>query len=110
MTETKTATISRLNDTLRTEGIGGKVLMTNGIQGLSHTLRADVFQAIREYSKFDADNDPYGEHDFGSVAIEGQSYFFKVDYYGPDYQSGSTDPSDPEVTRRVMTVMRADEY
>ena len=56
-----------------------------------------------------ATREPSGSH-FGSFEIEGQTYFFKVDYYSPDMQGGSEDPADPEKTTRVLTIMRADEY
>ncbi len=110
MAETHTVTIARLNDKLRVEGVGGKILATIGVQNLSHSVRADVIRAVCEFSNFDSGSDPYNEHDFGSIQVNGETYFFKVDYYGADYMSGSPDPADPEVTHRVMTIMRADEY
>jgi hypothetical protein len=57
-----------------------------------------------------SDNDPHGEHDFGSIELVGHTFFFKVDYYVPHIQGGSEDPADPEQTTRVLTIMRADEY
>jgi len=106
----KSASISRLNDLLRTQGIGGRVVATLGVQNLSHDTRGKVVEAIRVFDKFDDDDDPYKEHDFGSVEIEGDKFFFKIDYYDPSLKFGSEDPSDPEKTTRVMTIMRADEY
>ena len=50
------------------------------------------------------------EHDFGNFEVEGENYFFKIDYYSPDLEGGSEDPADPKKTTRVLTVMRADEY
>ena len=61
-------------------------------------------------SNFTTDNDPHREHDFGSFEIEGETYFFKIDYYALDMDGGSEDPADPEKTTRVLTIMRADEY
>ncbi|MDR2769906.1 MAG: DUF3768 domain-containing protein [Rickettsiales bacterium] len=37
-------------------------------------------------------------------------FFFKIDYYANDMQSHSPDKSNPTFTRRVLTIMRADEY
>ena len=106
----KSASISRLNDLLRTQAIGGRVVATLGVQNLSHGTRGKVVEAIRVFDKFDEGDDPYKEHDFGAVEIEGDKFYFKIDYYVPSLKFGSEDPSDPEKTTRVMTTMRADEY
>ena len=106
----RTASISRLNDLLRTQGIGGRVVATPSILSLSHEVRGEVLEAIRIFSDFDDGNDPYGEHDFGAVERDGDKFYFKIDYYDPSLQHGSEDPSDPNKTTRVMTIMRAEEY
>ncbi|MBL1430665.1 MAG: DUF3768 domain-containing protein [Robiginitomaculum sp.] len=110
MENSNSATVARLNDTLRTEGIGGDILLTLGVQNLSHSVRANVLSAIRKFSDFSEDNDPYDEHDFGRVTIDEVNFFFKVDYYDTAYKGLSPDTADPNVTRRVLTIMRADEY
>ena len=51
-----------------------------------------------------------GEHDFGDFEIEGERYFWKIDYYAPDLDGGSEDPADPAQTARVLTIMCVDEY
>jgi hypothetical protein len=35
-----------------------------------------------------------------------QRYFWKIDYYDLAGECGSSDPANPAVTRRVLTVMR----
>jgi hypothetical protein len=71
---------------------------------------ARVLDRVRRFDEWTTDNDPHGEHDFGSFECAGVTYFFKFDYYSPDLQGGSEDPADPEKTTRVLTIMRADEY
>ena len=63
-----------------------------------------------KFKAFSAGNDPHGEHDFGNFEVEGENYFFKIDYYSPDLEGGSEDPADPKKTTRVLTIMRAEEY
>jgi hypothetical protein len=65
-------------------------------------------QAIHDFTAFDEDNDPYGEHDFGALNLEGERILWKIDYY--DQSLGYwCDPLDPKC-RRVMTVMLAEDY
>ena len=99
-----------LNDELRTKLTGGVAVMTPGVAALGAVAVARAVRAIGLYQNFIEENDPHNEHDFGAIDIEGQKVFFKIDYYSPDLNSGSEDPSDPSVTRRVMTVMLASEY
>ena len=102
--------IRLLNDNLRTTFVGGRVVMTQGVAELPVDEKARVLLKVQGFADFDAENDPHGEHDFGSFELAGETYFFKVDYYSPDMEGGSEDPADPEQTTRVLTIMRADEY
>ena len=65
---------------------------------------------VESFNVFIEDNDPHGEHDFGSFEIEGHKLFFKIDYFDKDMGYGSEDPSDPSQTARVLTLMLAEEY
>lgn len=106
----KTNGIRVLNDNFRSTFVGGRVLTTAGVAELAVDLKARLLLAVQSFSKFSNENDPHGEHDFGIIELEDASYFFKIDYYDLDCRYGSEDPSDPEKTTRVLTIMRADEY
>ena len=106
----KSDRIRLLNDNFRTTLVGGQIVTTQGVAELTLYEKARVLLAVQGFADFDAEKDPYGEHDFGSFELAGETYFFKVDYYSPDLKSGSDDPADPEKTTRVLTIMRADEY
>ncbi len=102
--------IRDLNDRFRITLQGGKLMLTNGVIAMGPEAQERIVEALRRYDDFDADNDPYGEHDFGLIVIDGQELLFKIDYYDLDLTYHSPDPADPSVTTRVLTVMRADEY
>lgn len=104
----KTARIRQLNDRLRNTFTGGRIMLTLGVR-TSKDLAA-VLTALKDFTEFDESNDPHSEHDFGSFEVNGERFFFKVDYYDTRCEYGSADPSDPNITTRVLTLMRADEY
>ena len=106
----KAARIRELNDQLRCKGIGGRTVITPGIQALkADDLRA-VLLAVAGFDDFSEDNDPWGEHDCATLTVNGHRLIFKIDYYDRDLAYHSPDASDPAVTERVMTVMLAEEY
>jgi len=99
-----------LNDNFRSTFIGGQIVMTAGVNELPLYAKAEVLLTVRAFSDFNEDNDPHGEHDFGSFECAGEKLFWKIDYYSLDCRFGSEDPSDPTKTTRVLTIMFADEY
>ncbi|WP_373413553.1 DUF3768 domain-containing protein [Ensifer aridi] len=99
-----------LNDWLRIHGAGGRVMMTSGIAALDDEQRRKVVVAIRSFDAFTDDNDPHGEHDCAVLEVDGLSVMFKIDNYDLTLSSHSPNPADPSVTKRVLTVMLADEY
>jgi hypothetical protein len=74
--------IRALNDAFRRTMIGGRVMMTAGVDALSNVNKALLLEKVREFDPFTDDNDPHGEHDFGAIDFLGQKFFFKLDYYG----------------------------
>ena len=102
--------IKTLNDNLHKHLIGGKIVLTQGIEAKTYEEIAEIMLKIRDFNNFTLDNDPYNEHDFGSFDYKGEKIFWKIDYYDNNYQFLSDYPSNPDVTNRVMTVMLASEY
>ena len=109
-TVTSTDRIRELNDAFRTTLRGGKAMMTSGVNELPDCVKAEALVQVAAFSDFTPDNDPHGEHDFGSFTLVGRKFFWKIDYYDQRCEFGSEDPSDPEKTTRVLTIMLADEY
>lgn len=106
--------IAALNDAYR-QRIGepgaGKHYVTDGIASLGREFVIKAIEAVRAFDAFTPDNDPYGERDFGSLVVDGEKVFWKIDYYDRrDPDLGSENPSDASVTERVMTIMLAAEY
>ena len=101
-----------LNDTFRKtlDPTLGRMVLTAGVDALPSDVRAMAIRKVATFEVFDADNDPHGEHDFGSFDLAGDKFFWKIDYYDPKLEFGSDDPADPSKTTRVLTLMFAMEY
>ncbi len=97
--------IARKNDLYRQTSLSN-INVTSGAYALPDFQ--GLMQAVREFDSFTEDNDPYGEHDFGSLEWRGEKVFWKIDYYDKDLKWG-LDPRDIDC-KRVLTVMLASEY
>ena len=80
------------------------------VAALDEEVQQKLIAEVKAFGKFAKGNDPYGEHDFGSVKLEGTTFFWKIDYYDPAMSQGSVDPANDDATIRVLTIMCADEY
>ena len=109
-TDTK-ARIRALNDAWRRCRRGhGRTFIAAGLHAQGPAFVAKVMALVRSFEDFTPDNDPWGEHDFGALTVEGRKVFWKIDYYDPTLTMGSEDPSDESKTCRVLTVMLAEDY
>ena len=99
------AKIAALNDEFRRSMSGCTV--TRGVAALVPVMN-EIFVKVRDFSEFNVDNDPYGEHDFGTFEAYEHKLFWKIDYY--DKSLGYwCDPLSPDCNR-VLTIMLAEEY
>ena len=80
----------------------GRVHMTAGINAKGSEFVGKALVRVMAFDDFTADNDPHGEHDFGSFELEGEKVFWKIDYYDLAGEFGSEDPADPKKTLRVL--------
>lgn len=107
----KVARIRDLNDVARSAmGVACRLLQTSGISALPSAVQSAIREQVETFDAFTPDNDPHGEHDFGSIEVAGHRVFWKFDYYDRACEFGSEDASDPSQTTRVLTIMLAEEY
>jgi Protein of unknown function (DUF3768) len=102
--------IRQLNDETRHFLPDGVLCVTAGISALHADDKAAILARVRTFDDFTADNDRYGEHDFGGFDHNGETIFWKIDYYDQSLEGGSDEPWNVAKTRRVLTVMLASEY
>ena len=102
--------IRALNDEFRQKITSNFAVITPGVAALGKTAVDWIVKTIAVYDDFCQANDPHLEHDFGSFETDGQTIFFKINYYDRALTLHSPDPANPSVTQRVMTIMLAHEY
>ena len=126
MASDRSARIAALNDRLRASLVGRaashprQTIMLSGalaseLQAMTGHERTHkevaILSAISEQVFVEGDN-PYGERDYGSFAIEGEEerLFWKVDYYDHALTEHSPDATDPAVTNYVLTIAYMRDY
>lgn len=96
--------IAFYNDVFRRRGTG--MVLTLGIREIKDLRR--LLEAVRSFNAFTPNNDPYGEHDFGTIQWGSDKVFWKIDYYDANLEYWENPTSSK--CRRVITVMLASEY
>ena len=93
MSEDNAKQIAELNDRFRLRfsfpchepepPVPGLVVATRGVLSLPSETQVLIWETVRQFDKFTEDDDPHGEHDFGSFDVDGVSekIFWKIDYY-----------------------------
>ena len=102
--------IRELNDQFRHALTGGLLHITRDVIALGGKRQSAILDAIAAFDAFSPEDDPYGEHDFGALTVDGTRILFRIDYFDRGLSGASPDPADPSVTMRVLTVMLAEEY
>ena len=111
--------IAEINDRFRKEILtkpekrnDGRLFVTQGVASLDADTQMIILAKVRAFDTFNADNDPYEEHDFGSVEVTtfGRLYkfFWKIDYYQDANMDCGTE--DRVKAYRVLMIMLASEY
>ena len=97
----------------------GKLLLTASVSAawpLSDQKELLLTILTTPEASFTKDNDPYYERDMVVTSFQGRKLWGKIDYYSrkangqEDMNWGSSDPSDPKKTTRVMTIMFPEDY
>ena len=85
-------------------------MITSGLQSLRSHAVGKIVEIVRSFDSFTEANDPHGWRDFGAFDFQSFRIFWKIDLYDHALQGGSPCPEDPAQTKRVLTVMLAEEY
>ena len=101
--------IAILNDRFRQTFRGGKIILGDKVRTLSYLEKSHLVQAIKMFSDFNSENDPYREHDFGCVLLNTQRYYFRICCYDLQLQGRSANPHIVGQTRRILIITRLDE-
>jgi hypothetical protein len=73
-------------------------------------VKARAFIMVQRFGRFDAENDPYDEHDFRLRARRRDVFLEDRLLRSRRGVRVGRDPSDPEKTTRVLTIILAHEY
>ena len=112
----KTSTIARQNDSFRAGMVvggcpfPGTVVVTPGVRDRGRDFVTGAILAAAFDTAFSEDNDPWGTRDFGTITVQGERLYWKIDYYDANREFGSDDPSDHTKTHRVLTLLFPSEY
>ena len=106
----KSQQIAKLNDKLRMFLQGGEIMVSKTLEPLLSTDKDRIaFQNNLRNIRFTSCCDPEGLRDNGFFMFKNVKCYFQINYYDSTMQAESPDPSNPEITSRVMHICPAAE-
>jgi len=69
----------------------------------------EILWKVQNFNVFNNNNDPHGEHDFGIVEVDKESYNFKFDYFQDETLQYAAD-NHLLKAYRVLTILHSTEY
>ena len=57
------------------------LVFTSGVAAYGDDFIERALEAVREFTAFNEENDPYDEHDAGSFELDGVNLLWKIDCY-----------------------------
>ena len=97
--------IRDLNDAFRSTFTGGIVTLTPGVRALGPAQRQHIIEKVRRFSDFTSDANGQAEHDYGAFSVDNADFCWRIGYYNRTLDGYSNDPSDPDLTIRIFTIM-----
>lgn len=115
---TKSATIiAKQNDAFRMAlltghfaGLNGQAVTTAGIAANGQDFVNACILALADYDDFTDFTDPFADHSFGVMDVNGERVWWKIDLYDENRRFGSSAPDNPARTYRVLTLLFPSEY
>jgi hypothetical protein len=102
--------MQRLNDAFRADPTAGHLFATPRVVALGAGFVESAMAAIRAFTDFTPDIDPYREHDMVKVEVDGQTVYFKIAYRAENRRTnGSEDSAGENKYYRIGTIMLAED-
>jgi len=110
LSKDKVARIRQLNDAFRSSFRGGKILLTARVAELPDMVKAAALHQVTQYKDFTEANDPNGTHDSPKFELSNRSFIFSIVAYDKNLEFESPDPTDPDKTILVGTLMQNSDW
>ena len=110
LSKDKVERIRQLNDAFRSSFRGGKILLTASVAELPDMVKATALHQVAQYKDFTEANDPNGTHDFPKFELSNRSFIFSIVAYDKNLEFESPDPTDPDKTILVGTLMQNSDW
>lgn len=90
--------------------IPGRFLLMPGVAARPGPFQITCLSAVRSYDHFSAGTYPHDTHQMSAIEVDGETIWFCIDLYDELYKGPPESPTNPNTTRRLLTVYSANEW